>query len=427
MAGPQDRDPGASSGKKFDVVWGELLGDDPGAPTPAAAEVEPQAGPEQTKLWDDSARAPGPSAADAVDEDATSDMPAATRLGHAGTLAKEAQEAAAAREMQLLMEGAALEARLAPALRLVDGEPTTTTTTTTPTDADTDADAATDSASDSDSDSDSGARPDAARIDPPRDPPANKTLLALVGMAIAVGVGWMILRDPAPARTPSALAKPPPAAPIEPEPGARPGPPPDRPAAPSRAIPAAHADDAGDPEPQDEEGSTGTADIAALGESGEAPPASVPPAEPAANLRDPPPGTPEAIAAAFRKLPVSAADRPPVGGIGESGIHVDRIWMGSRFEDGDCTGSTDRFSVSADPRPSVCIRVVHPREKEDVVVVWEKSGGSARRSKVSIKPTHAYRTRAYLLLRREYVGSWTVRILSADGVELASHAFEVVE
>jgi hypothetical protein len=101
--------------------------------------------------------------------------------------------------------------------------------------------------------------------------------------------------------------------------------------------------------------------------------------------------------------------------------------MGAQYEDGDCTGASDRFSVSAEPRPSVCVRVVHPREKEEVAVIWEKSGGSVRRGKLTIKPTHAYRTRAYLVLRREDVGDWTVRILSQDGVELASHAFQVVE
>ena len=142
--------------------------------------------------------------------------------------------------------------------------------------------------------------------------------------------------------------------------------------------------------------------------------------------RQPPPGTSPEAAEAFAKLPVSPADRPPVGGVGATGIHIDRIAIGSEYTNQNCGGKTDSFSVASGDRVSVCVRVVHPREKEEVVVLWQKDGGAARRGKMIVKASHAYRTRAYLKLRKEYVGEWTVRILSQDDVELARQSFTVV-
>ncbi len=146
-----------------------------------------------------------------------------------------------------------------------------------------------------------------------------------------------------------------------------------------------------------------------------------------ANPRTPPPGTPADTAAIFAKIPVSPADLPPVGGIGRSGIHVDRIEMGSAYEKGLCAGLPDKFSLAKLERVNVCLRVVHLREEEVVSIVWQKNDlGTARRGKIAIKPLHAYRTRAYLVLRKEYVGDWTVRIMSSEGVELAAHRFTIV-
>ena len=142
--------------------------------------------------------------------------------------------------------------------------------------------------------------------------------------------------------------------------------------------------------------------------------------------REPPPGTPPEVAAAVRRLPVSVSDRPPVGGIGASGIHIDQIAMGSKTDGATCSGHNDAFSVGRREHASVCVRVVHAREKEELQVLWQRHGGSARRSKMVVLPMHAYRTRAHLVLRSEYIGDWTVRILSSDGVELARHDFTVV-
>jgi hypothetical protein len=142
--------------------------------------------------------------------------------------------------------------------------------------------------------------------------------------------------------------------------------------------------------------------------------------------RTAPAGTPPDIAATFARLPVSPADLPPVGGVGASGVHIDRIEMGASYDKGLCGGASDDFAVSRTDLVNVCIRVVHPRTEEMLSIVWQKKDGStSRRGKIAVKPLHAYRTRAYLMVRKEYVGDWTVRILSADGVELASHDFAI--
>jgi hypothetical protein len=145
------------------------------------------------------------------------------------------------------------------------------------------------------------------------------------------------------------------------------------------------------------------------------------------DLRTPPPGTAPEHAEAFRKLPVGPGDGPPVGRVGEGGIHIDHIALGSTYGRGGCDGKLDDFSVSERDRVNVCLRVIHPREKEEVVVLWQKDGDTIRRAKLSIVPQHAYRTRAYLMLRAPYVGRWAVRIFSVGGVELASHEFQVVQ
>ncbi len=148
--------------------------------------------------------------------------------------------------------------------------------------------------------------------------------------------------------------------------------------------------------------------------------------DPNRDPREPPPGTPPEIAAVFKKLPVSPADRAPVGGVGATGIHIDDVAMGSEYARSRCSGNSGSFSVSNDDRANVCIRVVHLRQKEELSIVWQKLEGNARRGKIVVKPLHAYRTRAYLKLRSEYVGDWVVSVYSDDGVELAQLPFSVV-
>jgi hypothetical protein len=140
-----------------------------------------------------------------------------------------------------------------------------------------------------------------------------------------------------------------------------------------------------------------------------------------------PPGTLEGNAKALRKIPHASTDRAPLGGIGPRGMHVDRIGMGTRIQDGACMGPTGKFSVHDDHHAHVCFRVVHPRiHGQRVIVRWERNGMLVRRTVVPIADSHAYRTRATLPLRRTFRGDWTVRIVSTDGIELAAHSFQVL-
>ena len=150
-------------------------------------------------------------------------------------------------------------------------------------------------------------------------------------------------------------------------------------------------------------------------------------APPAESVRVAPPDTPPAAARAFARIPVAIHDGPPVGAIGQSGLHVDKIWLGSRASKSGCEGKSDGFSVASGDQVHVCFRVVHSRVEEDIDVVWEREGYFQRRRGVTIPPLHAYRGRAYLVLRGEYVGPWRVRILSSDGAELAAASFTIVD
>ncbi|MEM7158000.1 MAG: DUF2914 domain-containing protein [Myxococcota bacterium] len=138
-----------------------------------------------------------------------------------------------------------------------------------------------------------------------------------------------------------------------------------------------------------------------------------------------PPGTSADNALALRKLPHSVHDRTPVGGIGAEGLHVDRITMGTSYERRACSGPVGKFSIETDGFANVCFRAVHRRVAQRVVVRWEQDGKLRRRTFVNIADGHAHRTRAALALRRKYEGNWTVRIMSPDGVELASQSFTV--
>lgn len=169
------------------------------------------------------------------------------------------------------------------------------------------------------------------------------------------------------------------------------------------------------------------------GETGDEPKLDLPSEKPKhVDPRDPsliPPGTPEENAKAFLKLPVSIHDGPPIGGIGRSGVHIDEIATARGRENTTCEDPTQRFSVSADDYVNVCFRVVHPREQETLRVIWEKDGKVTRRGKVRIPDAHAYTTRAYLLMRPEYVGSWRVRIMpeAEDSIDLAVASFSITE
>lgn len=151
-----------------------------------------------------------------------------------------------------------------------------------------------------------------------------------------------------------------------------------------------------------------------------------PPPPPPRITRQSPPGTPQQHARALEKLPHSTHDRAPLGGIGPEGLHVDRVTMGTGYKGGGCTGPVGKFSFRTEKVAHVCFRAVHPRKVQRVIVRWEREGTLERRTFVRIGPSHGYRTRAGLSLRHRPKGRWKARIMSADGVELASHAFEIL-
>lgn len=143
------------------------------------------------------------------------------------------------------------------------------------------------------------------------------------------------------------------------------------------------------------------------------------------NPRDAPPGTIDANAEALRRLPTARADKPPIGGVGTLGIHVDRVEMGSIYDAGKCSGHTTGFSAQRNDRVSICFRVVHPRTTQQVNVLWQRNGEVVRRTRMTIPAAHAYRTRAFIVLRDGDAGRWTVRVVSSDDVELARARFDV--
>lgn len=130
-------------------------------------------------------------------------------------------------------------------------------------------------------------------------------------------------------------------------------------------------------------------------------------------------------AKAFVQVPRASSDLPPVSHVGRSGIHVDRIGMGTAYERGICDGEGATFSVRSSAQAHVCFRVVHRRTPETVTVRWERDGRLVKRTRVKIPADHAYRTRAGLGLRQAFTGHWVVRVVDDNGVELAATEFDV--
>ena len=144
-------------------------------------------------------------------------------------------------------------------------------------------------------------------------------------------------------------------------------------------------------------------------------------------LREPPEGTSPEHAAALTRVPRSRRDRAPVGGVGDHGVHVDRIAVGPHREDELCRDQRSNLSIAADHAVQVCFRVVHERMPQRLVVHWERAGELVRRTFLSVPAAHAYRTRVWMPLtgRGNVDGSWTVIVKTETGVELARESFAV--
>jgi hypothetical protein len=174
-------------------------------------------------------------------------------------------------------------------------------------------------------------------------------------------------------------------------------------------------------------------------EAAEAPPAEpepaptpapivAPSATKADNPRDPshiPAGTPAANAKAFAKLPVGKGDGPPVGGIGPNGIHLDVLEIGKGWHNSKCDLVGSSFTAGVDDKVNICMRVIHPREDEELTIFWEREGKLNQRSTVVVKPIRAYLTRGWLPVTSERVGKWKASIKTADGTVLGEVSFEI--
>ena len=145
------------------------------------------------------------------------------------------------------------------------------------------------------------------------------------------------------------------------------------------------------------------------------------------DIRLAPRGTPAENARALRRLAIAISDGPALGEIGRSGIHIDRLEVGVGWKRSRCERAQGQFSVKEEAQVNLCFRVVHPRMDEKLMVLWQKEGKTTRRRALTVRSMHAFRTRAYLALRPEYVGKWTVKVFSPDNAELGSANFEVVE
>ena len=147
----------------------------------------------------------------------------------------------------------------------------------------------------------------------------------------------------------------------------------------------------------------------------------------APKVRDAPDGTNPDYAEALRKIPRARSDRAPIGGVGIHGIHVDRITIGPRREDGAC-GEGRRNLTREDAYVQVCFRVVHQREVQRLVVRWLHNGELERRTFLSVPDHRAYRTRAWMPLggrRQDPKGNWVAVVETEDGIELAREKFSV--
>lgn len=141
--------------------------------------------------------------------------------------------------------------------------------------------------------------------------------------------------------------------------------------------------------------------------------------------REVPTGTDRAKAEAYRDLPRARSDGEPLGGIGAEALHVDRLEVGSRLRAGACEGEASHFREGRHDEVHACIRVVHRRIAQQILVRWERDGRLVRRQWLPVPSSHAYRTRASLPVSRRFAGAWTVRVFSLDGVELAQKHFRI--
>ncbi len=97
------------------------------------------------------------------------------------------------------------------------------------------------------------------------------------------------------------------------------------------------------------------------------------------------------------------------------------VKVGTAVEKMEVVGEATDFKLPAGTKLYAWTKVWNPGDS--VTVVFSKGDAS---TKVELKVPHSpYRTNAYRTFRQGDGGSWTVKVLAADGTELGSAAFTV--
>jgi len=109
---------------------------------------------------------------------------------------------------------------------------------------------------------------------------------------------------------------------------------------------------------------------------------------------------------------------PPALAAGTADLKV-----GTGVEKYEIVGASDSFTVAPNTRIYAATRLSGV-EPGSVTVVWSKDGKEASKTELKV-PRASYRTHAYKTFRAGDTGSWTVRVVGADGTELGSTTFTV--
>ncbi|HEY0096705.1 MAG TPA: DUF2914 domain-containing protein [Archangium sp.] len=99
------------------------------------------------------------------------------------------------------------------------------------------------------------------------------------------------------------------------------------------------------------------------------------------------------------------------------------VKVGTGVEKYEVTGASDSFTVAPNTRIYAATKLTGV-EPGTVNVVWSKDGKEVSKTELKV-PRATYRTHAYRTFRAGDTGSWTVRVVGADGTELGSSTFQV--
>jgi hypothetical protein len=129
-----------------------------------------------------------------------------------------------------------------------------------------------------------------------------------------------------------------------------------------------------------------------------------------------------AAAALMAQAPAPKAEpKPAVKAEAEAKASAE-VKVGTGVEKMEIQGESTSFKVAAGTKIYVWTKVAGAADST-VTVVFSKG---ERTSKQELKvPRSPYRTNAYRTFRKGDEGSWTVKVLAADGAELGTAAFTV--